>query len=117
MYSKEGLHALMQIMTEMSDDDDLARHFAFSVTLQTDASNTFYAKVAFQNEPVDPNNLTLDEKMMLLYGENYGDGVPWAEEGRLYTAGKNNLLYKHSLIYVFLYNFLKRNFFCLNFHL
>ena len=113
MYTKEKHLALEKIAAEMSDNDDLPRNFDYTVTILTDSSMSFYTKHAFKHHP--PNDKSsLDEKMMLYYPEQYGDGIPWAEEGKLFWAG----ILKHFLIlsilanfhYIIHYSFLERKF-------
>ena len=78
-YTKEKLEKCVQVMAEMSDNQELPGNFDYCITVMTDAKNSFYFKQYMQNE----NELTLDEKMLLHYPEQYADGIPWAEESKL----------------------------------
>jgi hypothetical protein len=87
-YTKDKLENCLQILAEMSDDDNLPRNFDYSVTVFTNSSMAFYTKHAYEHSNKTHEALNLDEKMILDYPEQYGDGVPWAEEGKLATTGR-----------------------------
>ena len=88
-YTKDKLEKCLQVMAEMSDNKDLERNFDYFITILTDASNSFYTRKAFKcrkRGKLQPKCgiLSVDEQMMLNYPEQYGDGTPWAEEGKLF---------------------------------
>ena len=78
-YTKEKLEKCLQIMAEMSDDQDFPRNFDYCITLMTDIANSFYFKRSFEGK----RNLTLDQEMLLYHPEQYADGVDWADKGKL----------------------------------
>ena len=74
---------ILQILAEMSDDQDCPRNFDYSVTVLTNSSMSFYTRHVYERPNKRSDELNLDEEMVLHYPEQYGDGVPWAEEGKL----------------------------------
>jgi hypothetical protein len=78
-YTKEKLEKCLQIMAEMSDDQDFPRNFDYCITLMTDIANSFYFKRSFEGK----RNLTLDQEMLLYHPEQSADGVEWADKGKL----------------------------------
>ena len=79
-YTKEKLEKCAQILAEMSDNSEFPRDFDYGIIVLTDITNSFYFHNAFKHEK---ENLGIDAKMMLEYPEQYGDGVPQAEDAKL----------------------------------
>ena len=58
-YTKDKLEKCLQILAEMSDDENLPRNFDYSVTVFTNSSMAFYTKHAYErsnktNEELNP---------------------------------------------------------------
>ena len=64
-------------MAEMSDDQDFPRNFDFAVKAASAEANTWYFS---KGDKHSNDNLTVDQKMLLQYPEQYSDGVPGPPE-------------------------------------
>ena len=87
IYTKERNEACLKVLAEMSDDPDLPRNFDCCITDMTDWNNTpngFLSRNAkAKKEGISTDDvLSLDEKMLLYYPEQYSDGPAWAESGQ-----------------------------------
>merc|ERR1719330_115193 len=81
-YSKEKLEKCLQIMAEMSDNDDFPQDIDFCITCFTDEMQAWYTKHAFFGE-TEPENV--DQEQFFNHPRQYADGVPAVED---YTKGK-----------------------------
>ena len=85
-YTREKHYKVQQLMAEMSDDINFPRNFNFIITVANSRSHTFYTPNIFKNLIQIKGDLNLDDKMQLMYPEQYADGVPWAEQGEGYLG-------------------------------
>ena len=83
LYTKEKLEKCLQLSAEIVADQDLPRNFDFAVSVGTSTAMSFYSNHAVGRPNKENKELHLDEQMILHYPEQYADGVPWAEEGKL----------------------------------
>jgi len=81
-YTPEKHRALQTIHSEMSGDPELPKNFQFMITIMGRKIPTFSGAEFFDLSIEEGKELNEDEKMMHMHGEQYGDGVPWAEEGK-----------------------------------
>jgi len=83
LYSKEKFKKVAQIVAEMNDDDELPDSFSYAFMVFGDSPSSWYFTHHFKQKFHLKEKLSPDEEMMLLHGEDYGSGVPKAEEEKL----------------------------------
>ena len=96
-YTPEKHWALQTILAEMSSDLELPRNLDYALTIMgsnvpnfagarffdmaKSAGMHFLFKLCLLKVTITGRQLNEDEEMMHRHGEEYGDGVVWAEEG------------------------------------
>ena len=88
--------ALQTISAEMSSDPELPRHLDYCLTIMgrnvpnfagarffdmADSAGRYFQKSLLLKNTITGKQLNEDQEMMHRHGEEYGDGVVWAEEG------------------------------------
>jgi len=81
-YTPEKHHALQTVMAEMCGDQELPRNYQFGLTLMGRRVPAYTGAEFFDLKKAEGKALNEDEEMMHSHGEQYGDGVPWAEKGQ-----------------------------------
>ena len=80
-YTREKHHNVEQLMAEMSNDFNFPRNFDFVILILSPNLQTYFTPNLFEEQIKMDGALNLDDNMQYLYPEQYGDGIPWAEQG------------------------------------
>merc|ERR1719412_1224543 len=81
-YTPEKHQAVTAVLAEMTGDEDFPRNYHYALTLVGPARPEFEGKKTFNLKECKGEKLNEDEEMMHKYGEQYADGVEWAEQGQ-----------------------------------
>jgi len=85
VYSKEKLEKVLKIIAEINDDLDFPRDFDVCCTVLSDSMEGHSFRSFFNLKP--PKYMNLDEKMLHEHPEQYGDGIDYAEKGKMALPG------------------------------
>ena len=80
-YTREKHHNVEKLMAEMSSDFNFPRNFDFVILILSPNTQTYFTPNLFKEKIDIDGDLNLDDNMQYLYPEQYGDGIPWAEQG------------------------------------